>query len=102
MAVKAFSHKAYCSGVISWTFKPCLTMDSMASPSLARVSSRKRTPASAEAFVRACCWSGERLFQALEVMTVAPTRGAQRIRVIWGARGNHWKERAERGVVSKE
>jgi len=35
-------------------------------------------------------------------MTVAPTKGAHLRSVMWGARGNHWKERAERGVVSKE
>src|ERR1700678_2429726 len=68
----------------------------------ARISVRNRLPASAAAFKRAGLASSGMESQALVVTMVAPTNGQYLTLVMWGAKANHWKDRADRGVVSKE
>src|SRR5665213_2041174 len=68
----------------------------------ARISVRKRLPAVAAAFKRAGLASAGMASQAWVVTMVAPISGHHLMFVMWGAKANHWKDRADSGVVSKE
>src|SRR3990170_1171612 len=99
MSSTIFRHSASAEGETWVTFSPFLTIAFIASSFRFRISRWSRLLASREISRIFGLISFGILSQAFFSMTVAPVRGAHRRSAMFGARANHWKASAARGVA---
>ena len=99
MSSTIFRHSASAEGETWVTFSPFLTIAFIASSFRLRISRWSRLLASREISRIFGLISFGILSHAFFSMTVAPVRGAHLRSAMFGARANHWKASAARGVA---